>query len=123
MQNYKLTHGDHREANVLWDGKKITFIDFDEPVYNWFLADIVRPFINLFECNKKIPEELTFFLEGYQSVHLIDSASNTNLFYFARMKAMEMYLWTKNIWKSETIPGGETQDIWLKSLRRIIFIE
>ena len=48
--NFGLTHGDHRPGNVLYDGKQIHIIDFDEPVYHWYMADIARPCLDL--CNK-----------------------------------------------------------------------
>jgi Ser/Thr protein kinase RdoA (MazF antagonist) len=46
-QNFGLTHGDHRPGNVLYDGKQVHPIDFDEPVYHWYMADIAKPFLDL----------------------------------------------------------------------------
>jgi len=46
FNNYGLTHGDHREGNVLTDGKLIHIIDFDLPSFNWFMEDIARPFFD-----------------------------------------------------------------------------
>ena len=45
--NFGLTHGDHRPGNVLYDGHQIHIIDFDEPVYHWFISDIAMPFLDL----------------------------------------------------------------------------
>lgn len=32
--NFGLTHGDHRIGNVIYNGKNVHIIDFDEPVYH-----------------------------------------------------------------------------------------
>lgn len=119
--NFGFSHGDHRDANVIWNGKNVTIIDFDEPIHNWFMADIVRPFINLYEYQAEIPTKLNSFLEGYCSVKKIDGVSSKDLCNFARLKAFEMFLWTKNNWKSEIVPGGGSQKPWLESLKKIFY--
>jgi hypothetical protein len=35
----------------LYDGKRFSIIDFDEPVYHWYIADIVKPFLEVSEQN------------------------------------------------------------------------
>ena len=40
--DYGLIHGDHRPGNVIWDGTIARTIDFDEPNYHWYAADISR---------------------------------------------------------------------------------
>ena len=117
--NFGLTHGDHRDANVIWNSKTATIIDFDEPVYNFFMADIVRPFINFYESKTEIPTKLKYFLDGYNSFKKINHINPVDLNNFARMKALEMFLWTKNSWNSETVPGGGAKNDWLEALRRI----
>ncbi len=42
--NYGLTHGAHREENVLTDSHQIHIINFDLPSMNRFIEDIARPF-------------------------------------------------------------------------------
>lgn len=117
--NYGLTHGDHRDANVIFNNNEITFIDFDEPVYNFYLSDIVRPFIYFYENNTKIPDKIIPFIEGYRSLREIQYDEEI-LYNFAKLKAFEMYLWTKNNWDNESAPGGGNQIIFIESLKKIV---
>jgi Ser/Thr protein kinase RdoA (MazF antagonist) len=117
FNNYGLTHGDHREGNVLTDGKKIHIIDFDLPSLNWFMEDIARPFFHsiIWEdknwCSKLVP-----YLDGYLSIM---SENGIDLAAFSKqiqLKGLEIYLWTKNNWSSETAPGGGQTKKWLEAI-------
>jgi Ser/Thr protein kinase RdoA (MazF antagonist) len=119
---YGLSHGDHRIGNVISDNKNIYIIDFDEPIYHWFIADIARPFIELCErsfCNWK--EIFLWYLEGYQSILALDKKEFEYIPWFIRMKNLDMYLWTKNNWHHPIAPGGTPTDQWLHSRRKMIF--
>jgi Ser/Thr protein kinase RdoA (MazF antagonist) len=118
--NFGITHGDHRDANVIWNGVNTTFIDFDEPIFHWFLADIVRPFILFYEKKGQTPWQLERFLEGYVSENNIGNINSKDLLYFTRLKALELFLWTKNNWDGDTMPGGNPQGEFLNSLQNIL---
>lgn len=119
--NFGLTHGDHRMGNVLYDGKEVHIIDFDEPIYHWFLADIARPFLELSpltfsECLQKFE----WYLDGYQSIRPLSQTDLKNISWFSRMKALDIYLWSKNNWTDHPGPGGKKRDQWLEELRALI---
>lgn len=119
--NYGLTHGDHRHQNVLYDGKEIYIIDFDEPVYHWFGADIARPFLIIsHEPLIEWTNKLSWYLEGYNSILPLSRSDIEQLPWFIRMKTLEIYLWTKNNWHDPTAPGGNSTKIWLSELEKAI---
>lgn len=118
---FGLTHGDHMTNNVLYDGKQIYFIDFDEPVYHWFLADIAKPFLEL--CEKPFFEwkqKFEWYIEGYKSVLPISDDQIKNIHWFVKMKSLDIYLWCKNNWKDPIAPGGKSTEKWLNNLRSMI---
>ena len=48
-RGYGLIHGDYRPGNVIWDGTTARTIDFDEPNYHWYIADVSRALMELFD--------------------------------------------------------------------------
>ncbi len=119
--NYGLIHGDHRTGNVLLDGKRIYFIDFDEPIYHWFLADITMPFLEL--CEQPFEQwkhKFNWYIEGYCSILPVSVEQLRNIHWFTRMKSMGIYLWCKNNWHEETAPGGKPIEKWLNELRSML---
>lgn len=119
--NFGLNHGDHRIGNVIYNDKNVYLIDFDEPVYHWFIADISRPFLELcefpvFTWRKK----LLWYLEGYRSILPIEIKQFNQIPWFIRMKNLELYLWTKNNWHHPIAPGGERTDQWLNNRKKMI---
>lgn len=116
-QNFGLTHGDHREGNVLTDGKAINIIDFDLPSFNWFMEDFSRPFFNpIIQNDKNWQEKFIPYLEGYLSIMPEESIDLSALEKQIKMKCLEIYLWTKNNWSSEIAPGGENTSLWLEKI-------
>ena len=47
--DYGLIHGDYRPGNVIWDGITARTIDFDEPNYHWYIADVCRALMQLYD--------------------------------------------------------------------------
>ncbi|MCW8418339.1 phosphotransferase [Fluoribacter dumoffii] len=116
--NFGLTHGDHRPGNVLFDGRQIHFIDFDEPVYHWFIADIAKPYLDLCSIPFNVwSEKFTWMIEGYRSVLPIDNCLVQSINDFSQMKSLDIYLWCKNNWFESTAPGGTPREQWLNELR------
>ena len=118
--NFGLTHGDHRPGNVLYDGKQVYIIDFDEPVYHWFIADIARPFLEL--SNRPFDEwkqKLDWFVHGYRSIYPINDKQLKDIHRFIQMKSIGIYLWCKNNWFEPTAPGGKPRNQWLEELEQI----
>ena len=94
MRDYGLTHGDYRPGNVVWDGAVARTIDFDEPNFHWYIADIARALLELW--GQPLPERRRFrdaFMRGYLDEHEIDSWWLTQLPWFAQHRAMLMYMW------------------------------
>ncbi len=112
--NYGLTHGDHREGNVLTDGKQIHMIDFDLPSLNWFTEDLFRPFFDSIVHNKtNWQDKMNPYIEGYFTVMPESSVDLCAFPWQIQMKCLEIYLWTKNNWSDESAPGGENTKKWL----------
>ena len=115
--NYGLTHGDHREGNVLTDGKNIHIIDFDLPSFNWFMEDVARPFFHsIIWEEKNWTDKLEPYLEGYLSIMPESSIDLTAFSKQIQLKSFEIYLWTKNNWNSESAPGGGNTRKWLDAI-------
>lgn len=94
LRDYGLIHGDYRPGNVIWDGATARAIDFDEPNYHWYIADVSRALLELFPL--PIAERRRFrraFLRGYLSAHAIDERWISQLPYFAQQRALLMYAW------------------------------
>lgn len=114
-QNYGLTHGDHREGNVLTDGKQVHLIDFDLPSLNWFTEDLFRPFFDSIVHNRtNWQDKMKPYLEGYFSIFPESSIDIAAFPWQILMKCLEIYLWTKNNWNAESAPGGGSTKQWLK---------
>lgn len=116
--DYGLTHGDHRKGNVLFDGKHVTIIDFDLPCWHWFSEDVFRPFFStimkdqLCWQNKWRP-----YIEGYLSVRPKNCLDLDSFVKHLQLKALEIYLWTKNNWSDATAPGGIDTKTWLTMIQ------
>lgn len=114
-ENFGLTHGDHREGNVLTDGQQVHIIDFDLPSNNWFMEDVARPFFHPIVHNEKSwVSKVGPYIEGYLSVMPESSIDLKAFSKQIQMKALEIYLWTKNNWSGDTAPGGLNTKQWLK---------
>ena len=93
--DYGLIHGDHRPGNVIWDGRTARIIDFDEPNYHWYVADISRALLELWD--KPLPERVASreaFMRGYLREHSIDDRWLEELPYFMQHRALLMVAWT-----------------------------
>ncbi|MBI3159779.1 MAG: phosphotransferase [Chloroflexi bacterium] len=109
--DFGLTHFDFRAGNVLWDGEMMTLIDFDEPVWHWYAADVARPFLEL----RDLPDEdqraaRGRFLEGYRAVRPLDEFWVERLPWFTRMKRMDFYAWNYANWD----PRAGDREAWRK---------
>ena len=116
--NFGLTHGDHREGNVITDGSKINIIDFDLPCFNWFTEDLFRPFFNSWvDGNTQFEKVFKFYLDGYFSVMLKESIDLESFPWHLKLKGLEIYLWTKNSWDLDSeAPGGGNAREWLAKI-------
>ena len=114
-ENFGLIHGDHREGNVLTDGKEINIIDFDLPCWDWFMEDLVRPFYNgVIDENKDWQDKFFPYLDGYFSVMPRESIELSAWSKQIQLKALDIYLWIKNNWSSDVAPGGGNTKSWLE---------
>jgi len=123
--NYGLTHGDHREGNVLTDGKQVNIIDFDLPSLNWYTEDLFRPFFDSIVSDKKNwQDKINPYLEGYFKI-MPEAAIDLNAFpWQIQMKCLEIYLWTKHNWSDKTAPGGNDKKLWLLDIyQKIVRID
>ncbi|MBF0314908.1 MAG: hypothetical protein HQK52_15915 [Oligoflexia bacterium] len=89
---------------------KISFIDFDEPIYHWYAADVVRPFFD-------------WYIEGYHKVCPQIDLSIERLKFFLLFKALDIYLWTLNNWQSNCSPKGEPIQKWMEPIKKVILMQ
>ena len=119
--NFGLIHGDHRKGNVLSDGHTVNFIDFDLPRFFWFMDDITRPFFSaVMQKHTNWQDKLSPYITGYRSAFQLEKSELENFVWFIRLKALNMYLWTKYNWSSDVAPGGISTKEWLSLLYRMI---
>ncbi|MBN2689194.1 MAG: phosphotransferase [Gammaproteobacteria bacterium] len=117
--NFGLTHGDHRGANALYDGKRVNIIDFDEPVYHWLTSDIACAFI----CPEPFNswrDKFYAFIDGYRSIRSLTSNDIVQIKQLMRMKGLGLYTWTKNNWHHSEVPGGGKKGEWLSNIYQLI---
>jgi Ser/Thr protein kinase RdoA (MazF antagonist) len=88
------THGDQNAGNALWDGECVRLIDFDEPMYHWFTADVARPFRELSHLPKATLCALRdAFVSGYRRVRGLSASDLEQLPWLVRLKSLEVYAW------------------------------
>lgn len=115
--NYGLTHGDHREGNVLSHAGHVHIIDFDLPSMNWFMEDFVRPFFHSIIHDETVWRcQFALYLEGYYTVMPPESLDLEAFSKQIQMKCLEIYLWTKNNWNDAEAPGGGDNQQWLQRI-------
>jgi Ser/Thr protein kinase RdoA (MazF antagonist) len=118
--DFGLTHGDLNTGNLRWDGRRVHVIDFDEPVYHWFAADVARPFRELTQRPAgERREALESLLRAYRTVRPFDERWAAALPQFMRMKDLDIYAWASDSgsWHGPVLPGGERRDAVLAQLR------
>lgn len=115
--NYGLTHGDHREGNVLSHAAHVHIIDFDLPSMNWFMEDFVRPFFHsIIHDETEWRCQFPLYLEGYYTMMPRESLDLEAFSKHIQMKCLEIYLWTKNNWSGTEAPGGGDNGQWLQRI-------
>jgi len=92
--DYALIHGQYRPRNVIWDGATARAIDFDEPNYHGYIADISRALMEL--TDQPLAQRRRFrdeFMRGYRSEHEIDDFWLAQLPLFVQHRALLMRMW------------------------------
>jgi Ser/Thr protein kinase RdoA (MazF antagonist) len=89
-----VTHGDFRSGNTIWDGTRVTILDFDEPVLAWAEYDVARTLLQD-ECDPfpNLEQHLAHFLEGYERVRAVPNAQS-RISNFVRVRALLMLAWS-----------------------------
>lgn len=105
QNNYGLMHGDHQLHNVITNGKKVSFIDFDNASNSWISDDISRPFfIEIVRQNESWRDKLLPYLRGYHSITPLSNEDLDVFSWFLRCKGIRTYLWIKNRWRNQVMP-------------------
>ncbi len=92
--DYGMTHGDYRAGNATCDGRQVTTIDFDEPNYHWFVADMARVMIEFYE--RPLAQRRQFrdaFVRGYRSENELHERWLDELGTFMQARVLLMNLW------------------------------
>lgn len=89
---FGLTHTDYNPRNNIWDGQRVTAIDFDEPSWGWFALDVARALVE-FLCRPR-GQRIEFresFLRGYRCCRELSDSGEAQIKGFTRMWALIMY--------------------------------
>ena len=88
-----VTHGDFRSGNAIWDGTRVTILDFDEPVLAWAEYDVARTLLQD-ECDPfpNLEQHLAHFLEGYERARALPNVQS-RIQNFVRVRALLMLAW------------------------------
>ena len=97
--DFGLTHYDFRAGNALLHDGQVSIIDFDEPVWHRYAADVARPFLELHSYSlEERRQAIQWFLTGYRAKRPFDSYLEENLNWFLRMKTIDNYAWGAANW-------------------------
>lgn len=87
-----LTHNDFRPGNAIWDGARVTIVDFDEPALAWAEYDVARAMMRdedaLFQNR---PGHREAFLAGYRRIRGLEVSRIET---FIHVRALLMYAWS-----------------------------
>jgi len=90
--DYGLTHADYNPRNALWDGKQVTAIDFDEPSWGWYAADVARALMEFIARPREQRAQFReWFLRGYRSMRNFPEFWESNLNGFIQMRVLDSY--------------------------------
>ena len=89
-----VTHGDFRSGNAIWDGTRVTILDFDEPMLAWAEYDLARTLLQD-ECDPfpNLEQHLAHFLEGYERARALPNVKS-RVKNFVRVRALLMLAWS-----------------------------
>jgi Ser/Thr protein kinase RdoA (MazF antagonist) len=91
---FGVTHGDCNAGNFIWNGEAIRIIDFDEPMWEWFAADVARPFKEITDFPLALRRELMAALvKGYRGIRPLSDLTVASLPWFIRFKSLSAYAW------------------------------
>jgi Ser/Thr protein kinase RdoA (MazF antagonist) len=90
--NFGINHGDFRPGNGLWDGQRVHLIDFDEPVWHWFIYDISNAMLDFTDELVNRREKLELFMSGYRLHHEVEFSPH-DFYMMSRCRVLLMYLW------------------------------
>ena len=91
---FGVTHGDCNAGNFVWNGRTITIIDFDEPMWEWYAADVARPFLEILDFPLELRRALmAAFVAGYREIRPLDDFTVASLPWFIRFKNLAIYAW------------------------------
>lgn len=116
--DWGLTHGDCNATNIVWDGSRAAIIDFDEPMFHWFAADVARPFREFPTGHPRRDACQGAMVEGYRSVRPLSAEWVSRIPWLVRMIDLDMLAWAWQLSPGSVLPGGETREAALAELRR-----
>lgn len=116
--NYALIHTDIHTQNMLWDGKRIVVIDFDDCAYAHFAFDLAMAFWYgvHFDKDKSRPF-WNDLMEGYSSENTISKSELESVPLFHLLRFSTMYLALRHQLSAKGMTPQQTNR--LESIRRI----
>ena len=128
--SYGLIHADFHSDNLLWDGERLTVIDFADCLYGWFVMDIATA---LFYFRRFLPRghNETFsvqaafaerfyksFIKGYQQEIVLEPWAKAEIPNFVRWRYCDLYLYLSLLKQSTDLEANELEA--LEEYREII---
>lgn len=88
-QRYGMIHSDLRTANLLFDGKTMTVLDFDDCGMGWYMYDIAGA-VALMEHRPDLSEIVNEILKGYENIRPLEEADKEEIPTFIMMRRIGM---------------------------------
>lgn len=113
-ENYGFIHFDFELDNLIWSGKKVQVIDFEDSIDGWFAADIANALRDLFSVGVNLSHKyFQLFIKGYRTKITITEKELNEIPMFLRFHNLFSYsilLQTLDIGTSANNPE------WIKDL-------
>lgn len=100
IDSYGLIHTDLHFGNMFFDGKELTFFDFDDASYKHFISDIAIIIFYYFGYGTKTDEEIeeeaitlmTPFIKGYETMNQLDRYWFEQLNEFIKLREIILFM-------------------------------
>lgn len=117
---FGLSHADCNLGNLIDDGRRVTIIDFDEPVFHYWAADVARPLRDFTKQDRERRRGvLSAIVAGYRSLRSLPEEWVAALPWLLRIKDFEIYAWARRPENRNVVllPGGDSPAALVLELR------
>ncbi|MBL9047601.1 MAG: phosphotransferase enzyme family protein [Tabrizicola sp.] len=92
LDRFGLIHCDLRLANLLFDGRLVKVIDFDDCGFGWFMYDAATP-VSFYEHEPQVPGLIEAWKDGYRRVTPLAKADEDEIPTFVMLRRLLLVAW------------------------------